>query len=452
VDPDFFSDYPPTPSVAFSVPRGFKVLYAKGIAAVDMPLVLQRAKIVLDLALPGVERLGTHFPCLTIHDEHSFMPYYSSAIEGILFGAIPIISNRWVGSSDVDYAGVHRVDAQNGSHISEVLDRVARDYETELQSLSNAAFFHQTQRMWDRMLRSTDVVIGSSHLHFVLYARSLDEEDKLLLQVLVLLYHYPLCSLDAYVVDVMWFVRHHYGLFKTLQHAGYIRYDPLHPDEHLKWMQPNRQRSFIQLKPISAIAEYTEHSSGDVHDLQSSILLRDSPLVPAWGPLLVLLRSDLALCDWRFLLEQLSDLRNDEVRVLSRGCSWSSSSGGEKISSQMHCNTLGVLAAPSSNVGKVIVLLRFLIESPAIRSQQCEETQIADEDRSITSSDNTSIFELSHRSVDLHFANICSLYENRPAVTLSASATCHRFRSRIQQSTSWFQAVQLLRSTGLNCE
>lgn len=64
VDPDFFSDYPPSPTIAFAVPRGFKVLYARGIAAADMPLVLQRAKIVLDLALPGVERLGTH---LCIH-------------------------------------------------------------------------------------------------------------------------------------------------------------------------------------------------------------------------------------------------------------------------------------------------------------------------------------------------------------------------------------------------
>ena len=60
VDPDFFSDYLPSPTVSFAIPRGFKVLYARGIAAADMPLVLQRAKIVLDLALPGVERLGTH--------------------------------------------------------------------------------------------------------------------------------------------------------------------------------------------------------------------------------------------------------------------------------------------------------------------------------------------------------------------------------------------------------
>jgi len=67
VDPDFFSDYPPSPTVAFAVPRGFKVLYARGIAAADMPLVLQRAKVVLDLALPGVERLGTHPSIQSIH-------------------------------------------------------------------------------------------------------------------------------------------------------------------------------------------------------------------------------------------------------------------------------------------------------------------------------------------------------------------------------------------------
>jgi len=378
---------------------------------------------------------------MAMHDSY-LPPSYSSAIEGILFGAIPIISNRWVGSSGVDYTGVRRVDAQNGSHISEVLDLVARNYEAELQSVHNAAFFHQTMRMWDRMLRSTDVVIGSSHLHFVLYARSLDEEDKLLLQVLALLYLYPLSSVDVYVVDVTWFVRQHYGLFKTLQRAGYIRYDPLHPDEYLKWIkqqQQGTQRSFIQLKPISAIIDQKEQSTDD--DPQTSVLLRDSPLIPAWSPLLVLLRPDLVFCDWRFLLEQLRGLRNDEVRILtSRGY-------GESTVDVQPC-VLSVLAAPNSDGSRVMVLLKSLMGGQPINSasSQCRAVWPF-EPLSGTSSHVT----LPHQEVHLHFASICYLYDGYTPFTAGSVAACHRFRSRIQQSTSWMQAVQTLRSTGLHC-
>ena len=39
-----------------------------------MPLLLQRAKVVVDLAMPGPERL---------------------AGEGVLMGAVPIVSNRF---------------------------------------------------------------------------------------------------------------------------------------------------------------------------------------------------------------------------------------------------------------------------------------------------------------------------------------------------------------------
>lgn len=396
-------------------------------------------------------------PGLITHPYHPSLPLFcSSAIEGILFGAIPIISNRWVGSSGVDYTGVLRVDAQNGSHISEVLARVAMDYETELQSLHNAAFFHQTMRMWDRMLRSTDVVVGSSHLHFVLYARSLDEEDKLLLQVLALLYHYPLCSVDAYVVDVVWFVRQHYGLFKTLQRAGYIRYDPLHPDEYLKWMkqqqqQPGGQRSFIELKPISAIIDRKgqQSSSDDDDDPQTSkVLLRDSPLVPAWSPLLVLLRSDLALCDWRFLLEQLRSLGDDEVRVLLS----SSSHGGSTVDMQ-DC-TLSVLAAPNSDSDRVMALLRLLMGGQPTTRPQCGGVRPLEAQSGSQDPSPSSHVTLPHREVGLHFTSICYLYERRRHLPPSAgsAAACHRFRSRIQQSTGWMQAVQTLRSTGLRCE
>lgn len=355
---------------------------------------------------------------------------------------------------------MRRVDVLNGSHISEVLDRVARGYEAELQSLHNAAFFRQTMRMWDRMLRTTDVVVGSSHLHFVLYARSLEEEDKLLLQVLALLYHYPLCSVDAYVVDVTWFVRQHYGLFKTLQRAGYIRYDPMHPDEYLKWVkqqQSDTQRSFIQFKPISAIIDRKEQLSSGDDDPQTSALLRDSPLVPIWSPLLVVLRSDLTLCDWRFLLEQLRGLRHDEVRIL-----YSSSSHEGSTVDEESCSTLSVLAAPNSDGGTVMALLRLLMGGEPGNRSQCGGVRPPLQAQSgLDDHSSSSHVTLSHREVHLHFASICYLYyydrrrrrgHSSSPSTGSAAKECHRFRSRIRQSTSWMQAVQNLRSTGLHCE
>jgi hypothetical protein len=77
LDPDILSDYAPetekteNPSedqngprqeqpfaFHFVLPKGYKLLLAKDIPPNEMPYVLQRAKIVLDLALPGVERLA----------------------------------------------------------------------------------------------------------------------------------------------------------------------------------------------------------------------------------------------------------------------------------------------------------------------------------------------------------------------------------------------------------
>lgn len=60
----------------------------KDIPHAQVSLLLQRAKVVVDLAMPGPERL---------------------AGEGVLMGAIPIVSNRWNGASEVDFPGVRKV-------------------------------------------------------------------------------------------------------------------------------------------------------------------------------------------------------------------------------------------------------------------------------------------------------------------------------------------------------
>jgi len=55
------------------------------------------------------------------------------------------------------------------------------------------------------------------------------QETALTLQLLGLLFLYPLSSAELFVKDVLWFIRHHYAFFDSLKHAGYVRLDPLNP-------------------------------------------------------------------------------------------------------------------------------------------------------------------------------------------------------------------------------
>jgi hypothetical protein len=105
IDPDLLDDYPPERSINYSFPAQLTIIFAKvaiqtalfivfnanlyqNIPRSAMPNYLQSAKIVLDLALPGPERL---------------------AGEGLLLGSIPIVSNRWNGASAVDFPAITKV-------------------------------------------------------------------------------------------------------------------------------------------------------------------------------------------------------------------------------------------------------------------------------------------------------------------------------------------------------
>lgn len=50
MDPDFFQDYSPDPPLtSLRLPDGYRYVYARDIPAAEMPVLLQRAKMVLDL-------------------------------------------------------------------------------------------------------------------------------------------------------------------------------------------------------------------------------------------------------------------------------------------------------------------------------------------------------------------------------------------------------------------
>jgi hypothetical protein len=158
------------------------------------------------------------------------------AMEGALFGCVPIISSRWVGASRVDYPGVRRVDHQNATDIAAALAHVAANYEKELQSKERTGLFlSHVLSMWQKTFNSVERVVSSTYIHFLLHARTLEEEYTATFQILAILYVYPMASIDLYVPDPLWFMRHHYPFLRLLQESGYVQFDPLRPDGFVEY-------------------------------------------------------------------------------------------------------------------------------------------------------------------------------------------------------------------------
>jgi hypothetical protein len=255
--------------------------------------------------MPGPERLST---------------------ECILFGCIPVISSRWTGASRVDYPGVRRVDHHNASDIEAALAHVAAHYETELRVEGNAVFFQYALSMWGKIHGTADVVLGSAYLHFILHARTLPEEYMVVFQLLSLLYLFPLCSVDIYVTDVLWFARHHYAFMDLLQQAGYVRHDPLHPDQYTEWRKdPLQTYSYVRLKYLHVLDAFLgdlqggEESAGHTPEVEiaragSAVpageareVIQDASLLsPAWRAVVIVLPVGVTFADAPALLRRIS--------------------------------------------------------------------------------------------------------------------------------------------------
>ncbi len=69
------------------------------------------------------------------------------------------------------------------------------------------------------------MIAGSSHFHFVLIpplkagsvSSALEDEIAINFQALCILFLFPMASIDIYVSDVIWYVRHHYNFFQILK-------------------------------------------------------------------------------------------------------------------------------------------------------------------------------------------------------------------------------------------
>ena len=388
-------------------------------------------------------------------------------------GAIPIISSRWVGASQVDFPGVRRVDHTNGTEISAVIAEVARNYEQELQSLQNGRFFNYALSMWGKVRDTADVMIGASYMHFLLHARTLEEEYTASFQMLALLYVYPLCSIDLYVQDVIWFIRHHYAFFELLQHAGYVRIDPFDPTEFPEWQKdPLQSNSFVRIKDLGVLEKFLENHSeeaqveveqdglgaetatseqisasacgagGSNHGRDKVVeVLQGSLLVPAWKAVLVVLPINIVFRNPDYLLQQLSSLSENGFNSFGvfKLDLFDAIDNNSPATTEMLHHKHGLIVAPGCELHKVVTLISSIISTakPAAISHR------ADSDA------NTP-------TMKSPYVSVCSLYHDQISSITSADSnpteqTVLDVVSGVTRSAAWMTTKIFAESMEFNC-
>ena len=210
IDPDLEKDYTPEMPLIYNLSSGIRPVIAAGIPHRDIPLLLHRAKVVLDLAMPGAERLVG---------------------EGALLGAVPIISSRWNGASEVDFPGVISVDAQNATAVTEAIAYAFTNYEDLIKnSAKHSQFMQYMMSMEERMTNTVDILVASSTIKFVMKTNTLEEEVTACLMATIVHYLFPLAAIDIYVADVAWFARHHYPFMNVMNNVGATRTNAFAPN------------------------------------------------------------------------------------------------------------------------------------------------------------------------------------------------------------------------------
>lgn len=213
--------------------------------------------------------------------------------------------NRWNGASEVDFPHVIRVDHQNLTQVAEAIVYAVENYEKIIINQNSrhqaSKFMAYVMSLWRRSYHTTDVYFGSSFLHFVLLAPTLDTEMAANLQILALLHIFPLASIDLYVTDPMWYVRHHYSFHTTLRDGGYIRKDRLDSNDQ----SIGGDISFVRL--LSIIELRKQVSSTDVETISDLKLF-----LPAWSPAVVVMETGVIIASPAQLFESLSKMNTDK--------------------------------------------------------------------------------------------------------------------------------------------
>lgn len=390
IDYDYFKDYPPLSCcLEFNVPSNYRIVYAKNIPRNLMPMLLKRAKIVLDLAMPGPERL---------------------AGEGILMGAIPIVSKRWNGASYVDFPGIIKVDHQNQSDIESKIKYVADNYQNLITDENNLDFYSYIKSMWHRVTDTVDVVFGSSRIHFVIFAKNLEEEHKASLQCLALLYLFPLASIDLFVTDIYWFTRHHYKFYTILKKSGYIRFDPHNPIEN-KYMSENLDHgtSFVNIR---------QFSSEDMEDIIYQLSTYQNIL---WKPSIVFIPIGTIFPDPYSLLHAIQ-----KMDVISYGFLVDADNENDGSCNNQSFNKL-LIVQPSASFHDIKNIILSIAIDPSIEIYQSNVRKYF---------------------INSSFINVCNLYHITNSYFTIGNTTS--FVSGVVKSTNWHDLIYTLDNSALN--
>lgn len=157
----------------------------------------------------------------------------------------------------------------------------------------------------------------------------LEAEVACNLQILSLLFLFPMASVDLYVEDIVWYYRHHYSFTTLLRNSGYMRYDPMDPMElpdfyakfraeesYVRNYTDDRQ-SFVRIRSLSTLIGHLELSANS--NAAAAFLLRDSSLCPPWEPLVVVLSAHTVFANPFSLLGMTATMTADSAVLLLQG-------------------------------------------------------------------------------------------------------------------------------------
>ena len=426
IDPDFHQDYPPTEGVPdVAAPPGWRVVVATGFHPSEMTLLLERAALVIDLGMPGPERLTS---------------------EATLLGALPVIAERWNGASRVDFPGAWRVDALNGSALQAVVEQAALAYPASLDAPTMGKQFAYVASMWRRGHSTAEVYFGSSHLHFVLAPTGLITEHLALLQLATILRILPLASVTLYVTDVFWFIRHHYSAFTTLRKAGYIRHDPMNPVSFGNWQREGQSGAFVRIlarsKWCQVVGLLPEENPLDLNEPPStsdseqlpSLLpppLSATDLSPPWLPLLIVVAPGVTVWDPHAVMELAAQTMEQQQPPFTE------TANGIEGGFMVQADT-AVLISPDALLSKPLkATLACLTDSPSEGPAYCaSHEQCAASSSGPAAEETADLAALAFKG----FAHVCDYFH-------AESGRSHRL---LQHAPFWTEVVQSFDASGIS--
>ena len=180
--------------------RGIALVVPRRLGTAALIALYERAKCVLDLYLPGPERLTN---------------------EGVLFDAYPVVTRDDNGGdfADKPFPSRFRVDPRDVDSIVAAVVDVVRNH-AQLGG-EFARFKRSVREMATRYAGRVPAVLRSARYAFVIAAPTLDAELMLGRALLSALHHFPLASIKVVVRDRASFVRQWQPMLEQLEERGF---------------------------------------------------------------------------------------------------------------------------------------------------------------------------------------------------------------------------------------